>query len=87
MDKDYWIGRKRAAIGMARAASPAEARLIHFEMAGRYSLQAWLCPSFMLPCKEPATEGESAVLQSSVRATPRRRPQPGRPDEPPAPGR
>ena len=40
MDKAYWIGRKRAAMVMARAAKSAEARLIHYDLAGRYSVKA-----------------------------------------------
>ena len=40
MEKNYWIGRKRAAMAMARAASSAEARLIHYDLAGRYSIMA-----------------------------------------------
>ena len=62
MDKDYWIGRKRAAIAMARAATCSEARLIHYDLAGRYSVKAAMIPPFMLPRKGPATQGERAVL-------------------------
>jgi hypothetical protein len=40
MEEGYWIDRRRAAMTMARNASTAEARLIHYEMAGRYSLKA-----------------------------------------------
>lgn len=40
MENRYWTGRKRAAMTMARNATTAEARLIHYEMAGRYSLKA-----------------------------------------------
>lgn len=43
MDKTYWLGRKRAAGAMARKATSAEARLIHFELAGRYSVRAANC--------------------------------------------
>jgi hypothetical protein len=43
MDKNYWLGRKRAAGVMARKATSAEARLIHFELAGRYSVRAANC--------------------------------------------
>jgi hypothetical protein len=43
MEKTYWIGRKRAAGTMARAAVSAEARLIHYELAGRYSIKAAQC--------------------------------------------
>jgi hypothetical protein len=40
MEEAYWAGRKRAAMSMARNASTAEARLIHYDLAGRYSLKA-----------------------------------------------
>ena len=40
MDKTYWLRRKRAAMAAARAAATAESRLIHYEMAGRYSIRA-----------------------------------------------
>ena len=63
MEKKYWIGRNRAAMAMARAATTAEARLIHYELAGRYSIKAAHCPPFMLPSKGPATSGEAAALE------------------------
>lgn len=62
MEKKYWIGRKRSAVAMARGASSAEARLIHYELAGRYSIKAAQCAPFMLPANAPATEGERATL-------------------------
>jgi hypothetical protein len=40
MDSRYWIGRKRSALKMARGAATAEARLIHYDLAGRYSVKA-----------------------------------------------
>jgi hypothetical protein len=40
MEKTYWLRRQHAAVAMARAASTAESRLIHYDMAGRYSLRA-----------------------------------------------
>jgi hypothetical protein len=43
MEEKYWIGRKRASVGMAREAASAEARLIHYELAGRYSIKAAEC--------------------------------------------
>jgi hypothetical protein len=62
MEKKYWIGRKRSAVAMARQASSAEARLIHYELAGRYSIKAAQCAPFMLPRNAPASEGERAAL-------------------------
>jgi len=63
MDKAYWIGRKRASLRMARAATSAEARLIHYDLAGRYSVRAADAVPFMLPVAGPASEGEQTALQ------------------------
>jgi hypothetical protein len=40
MEKAYWLGRKRASLKMARDAISSEARLAHYDLAGRYSLRA-----------------------------------------------
>lgn len=40
MEKAYWLGRKRASLKAAQIAVSAEARLIHYDLAGRYSLNA-----------------------------------------------
>jgi hypothetical protein len=40
MEQAHWLSRKRASIGMAEKAASAEARLIHYELAGRYSVRA-----------------------------------------------
>ena len=40
MESAHWHSRKRASLAMARAAVGSEARLIHYELAGRYSLKA-----------------------------------------------
>ena len=79
MDKTYWIGRKRAAMAMARAAATSEARLIHYDLAGRYSIRA--AHSFMLPDKGPATQSERVALQLPRRARPRPGGGPGGPAE------
>lgn len=63
MDRTYWIGRERAALAMARAAATAEARLIHYELAGRYSIRAAHSLPFMLPHRGPATQGEQEALR------------------------
>lgn len=74
MEKQYWIGRKRAALEMARAATDAEARLIHYDLAGRYSVRAALGRPLMLVAPGPATERERAALQPHPPAAP----EPGR---------
>jgi hypothetical protein len=40
MEKKYWLGRKQASLAMARGAASDEARLIHYDLAGRYSVKA-----------------------------------------------
>jgi len=40
MEKGYWLSRKRASLKAAQKAVSAEARLIHYDLAGRYSLNA-----------------------------------------------
>jgi hypothetical protein len=40
MERVYWLGRKRASLKSARNASSSEARLIHYDLAGQYSLKA-----------------------------------------------
>lgn len=42
MERQHWLGRSKAALALAHAATSAEARLIHFDMAGRYDLKASL---------------------------------------------
>ena len=73
MDKRYWIGRKRAAMSMARAATSAEARLIHYDLAGRYSVNAANELPFMLPREAPATPDGLIALEVPSPALPRPR--------------
>ena len=40
MEHDYWLGRKRASFLLAEKATSAEARLIHYELTGLYSIKA-----------------------------------------------
>jgi hypothetical protein len=63
MDKTYWIDRQRDALVMARGAATSEARLAHYELAGRYGIRAAHSRPFMLPNKAPATEGERVLLR------------------------
>jgi hypothetical protein len=51
MDKTYWLRRKRAAMAMARAAATAESRLIHYDMAGQYSVRAAHAPETQMPAQ------------------------------------
>jgi hypothetical protein len=81
MGKEYWIGRKRAAMRMARAAATSEARLIHYDLAGRYSIKAAASLPFLLPRKGPATQGEGSALHLPARFLPPPRGRPGGPAE------
>ncbi len=40
MEQAYWLGRKRASLKLAQNAVSSEARLVHYDLAGRYSLKA-----------------------------------------------
>jgi len=49
MEKKYWLGRKRESLAMAHNASSAEARLIHYDLAGRYSVKAATAAACTVP--------------------------------------
>lgn len=67
VEKKYWIARKRASMAMARHASSSEARLIHYELAGRYSIKAAAVPAFLhAPAPAPAV-GVSLQLPAARR--------------------
>jgi hypothetical protein len=40
MERAHWLSRKRASIGMAEKAVSSRARLVHYELAGLYSVKA-----------------------------------------------
>lgn len=40
MERAYWLTRKRASLKSAKAATSSQARLVHYDLAGRYSLKA-----------------------------------------------
>ena len=40
MGKKYWIGRELDAVKMAEAATSSQAKLAHYDLAGRYSISA-----------------------------------------------
>jgi len=40
MEQAYWLTRKRASLKSAEAATSSIARLVHFDLAGRYSIKA-----------------------------------------------
>ena len=40
MDKAFWLRRQQESSDMAQSATSSAARLIHLEVAGRYSIEA-----------------------------------------------
>jgi len=40
MEKRYWLSRKMASLKAAQNAASSEARLAHYDLAGRYSVKA-----------------------------------------------
>ena len=40
MEQGYWLSRKRASLEAAKNAASSEARLAHYDLAGRYSVKA-----------------------------------------------
>jgi hypothetical protein len=62
VEKAYWIGRKRASLKLAREASGSEARLIHYDFAGRYGLKAVSAATLAIDLASslpPSTNAES----------------------------
>ncbi len=57
MEKAYWLGRKRASLKLARSAASSEARLAHYDLAGRYSVKA-------MSAETQATDLANAVPRS-----------------------
>lgn len=65
MEQGYWLRRQRSALGMARGAEDADTRLIHYEMAGRYSIMA--AQSVVAP---PAEERAALPLPPRIARAP-----------------
>jgi len=63
MEKGYWLSRKRASLEAAQNAVSAEARLIHYDLAGRYSLNALSADT---QASDPADALPSAIYATEV---------------------
>jgi hypothetical protein len=48
MERAYWLSRKRASLKLAQNAASSAARLIHYDLAGRYSLKAMSAESLAM---------------------------------------
>jgi hypothetical protein len=65
MEQSYWLRRKRASAANARRATSAQARLVHLDLAGRYSVMA-----AAVAAQEAAAGGDAAYygrLESGAR--------------------
>lgn len=71
MGNKYWLDRNSSAMAMARGAATSEARLIHYELAGRYSIMAAQCLPFAPPGGQSAVRSERPVLRLADAAPPR----------------
>ena len=49
MEQRYWLEKSRVSLGNAQAATDAEARLYHYDLAGRYSIKAANSAGMLLP--------------------------------------
>lgn len=65
MDKAYFIERMQASLAMAHRAAGSAARLIHLELAGRYSLAATTAEAVFPP---PSCRGPSSFRAGAERA-------------------
>ena len=59
MEQGYWLARKRSAFANARAATSAEVRLVHYDLAGRYSVKAAHAGPAPAPVPKPVPEDVS----------------------------
>ena len=65
MEKRYWLSRKRASFKSARDAVSAEARLIHYDLAGRYSLKAVSAETQAIDLAELCRRGSTPALATA----------------------
>ena len=40
MEKTYWLSRQSASLELAQSAAGSQARLVHYDLAGRYGVKA-----------------------------------------------
>jgi hypothetical protein len=72
MERAHWLSRKRASLAMAQNALSAEARLIHYELAGRYSVKAANTPRSQLHLEDEPPP-ELYALSKAVPGPPEKR--------------
>jgi hypothetical protein len=68
MERAHWLSRKRASMGMAESAVSSRARLVHYELAGLYSVKAASAARPELHLEDeppPVVNGERTDVRSS----------------------
>jgi hypothetical protein len=67
MGQKYWLGRETSALSMASKAATSETKLLHFQLAGHYSVKAASLDPFILPAE---TAREVLCVAAHVTAPP-----------------
>lgn len=65
LDQEYWLQRKRSSLASARSATSSEARMIYYDLAGRYSVRAANCGA-RSPRGAAAVETQPAVSETQL---------------------
>ena len=66
MEKAYWLCRKSASLRSAQNAASAEARLVHYDLAGRYSLKAMSAETLADILPPPIYAGRLKAASSDI---------------------
>ena len=64
MENAYWLGRKRASLKLARDATSSRARLVHYVLAGRFSVKAMSTESQAIDLAGAVPESAQPVCSS-----------------------
>jgi hypothetical protein len=69
LERRYFLRRKRAELASAEEATSAEARLIHFDLAGRYSVKASIASAELRQPTSAASSETSHVSDLLIKPT------------------
>ncbi|HEX8379162.1 MAG TPA: hypothetical protein VF619_01280 [Allosphingosinicella sp.] len=67
MEQTYWLARKRSSAANARRAESSEARLVHLDLAGRYSIKAAAAAAAAPALPSAADSGYYEQLETGAR--------------------
>jgi hypothetical protein len=66
VERRYWLGRMQSSVVRAEGATSDVARLIHYDLAGRYSVNAANAPCFSLECSDVPPTDASSIANGKV---------------------